>query len=65
MSTEMRELTADEIDEVNGGLVISVNLGFVKAYVTVTPHGVSGGVKVGDGKWQGGSIFYDDLPKPA
>lgn len=63
MSTEMRELTADEIDEVNGGLVLSVNLGFVKAYVTVTPDGVSGGYQVSGGKWHGGAIFYDDLPK--
>jgi hypothetical protein len=60
---EVRALTADELDAVTGGLVIDLNLGFIHAYATVTQDGVSGGVKVGDGKWHGGSIFYDDLPK--
>jgi hypothetical protein len=60
---KVQELTADELDAVTGGLVIDLNLGFIHAYATITPDGVSGGVKIGDGKWHGGSIFYDDLPK--
>ena len=58
-----RELTADELASVTGGLVIDLNFGFFRAYATVTDAGVSGGVKVGDGKWHSGAIFYDDLPK--
>jgi len=40
-----------------------LNLGFFHAYATVTKDGVSGGVKIGDGKWHSRAIFYDDLPK--
>jgi hypothetical protein len=34
-----------------------INLGFVKLAGSITPDGVSGHVKVGDGDWHGGSIF--------
>jgi hypothetical protein len=61
----LQELTADEIDTVAGALGIMINLGFVKLAGSITKDGVSGHVKVGDGKWQGGSIFFPDPPKPA
>ena len=59
----VRELTADELAAATGGLVIDLNFGLFRAYATLTDHGVSGGVKVGDGKWHSGAIFFDDLPK--
>ena len=65
LANGLQELTADEIDSVAGALGITINLGFVKLAGSITEHGVSGHVKVGDGKWQGGSIFFEDLPKPA
>jgi hypothetical protein len=46
----LQELTADEIDTVAGALGIMINLGFVKLAGSITKDGVSGHVKVGDGK---------------
>jgi hypothetical protein len=64
LATGLQELTADEVDSVAGAFGIVLNLGFVKLAGSITPDGVSGHIKVGDGEWHGGSIFYDDLPKP-
>ena len=65
LANGLQELTGDEIDSVAGAFGIVLNLGFVKLAGSITEDGVSGAIQVGDGKWHGGSIFYDDLPKPA
>ena len=65
LANGLQELTADEIDSVAGALGIMINLGLVTLAGSITKDGVSGHVKVGDGKWQGGSIFFPDPPNPA
>jgi hypothetical protein len=57
MSTQVRELTADEIDSVNGGFAIVIDLGFVQAWASVNDGGIGGGIKVGDGEMHGGTIW--------
>lgn len=57
------ELSAEELDAVAGGAKLDLNLGFAKLYVSITDHGVTGGVKVLDGKWKSGTIWFEDLPK--
>jgi hypothetical protein len=65
LATGLQQLSADEIDSVAGALGIVINLGFVKLAGSITEHGASGHIQIGDGPWHGGSFFYDELPKPA
>jgi hypothetical protein len=62
-NTEMRELSSEEIDAAAGAAAFSLDLGFIKLSMSQTDHGVSVGWKSPGGKWQGTTIFYDDLPK--
>jgi hypothetical protein len=63
LATGLQELTADEIDSVAGALQLRFETGGLKFHLSMTDHGITGSVKVGDGKWHGGTIWYDDLPK--
>jgi hypothetical protein len=62
-ANQISELSAEELDAVAGGLQFDLNLGFAKVYLSVTDHGVTGGVKVLDGKWKSGTIWFEDLPR--
>jgi hypothetical protein len=53
----MRTLTADEIDAAAGAL--RLNLVVVQFDVSLTKDGISGAVKVGDGPWHGGTIWFN------
>jgi hypothetical protein len=61
-NTEIRDLTADEIDLASGALQFGINLGLVRLHLSLTDAGVKGAVKVGDGEWHSGTIWFDDLP---
>ena len=54
----LTELTDDELDSVAGAFHISLNLGFAKANLSITDAGATGAVKVGDGPWHGGTIWF-------
>jgi hypothetical protein len=61
-NTEIRDLTADEIDLASGALQLGLNLGLVRLHLSLTDSAVKGAIKVGDGEWQSGTIWFDDLP---
>jgi hypothetical protein len=62
-ANQIGELSAQELDAVAGGLQLDLNLGIAKVYLSITDHAIGGGVKVLDGKWKSGAIWFEDLPK--
>ena len=62
-NTELRELNANEIDAVAGAAAFVLNIAGFTLAMSQTKDGVSVNWKTEGGKWQGTSIFYDDLPK--
>lgn len=57
---DIRELTAEELNAIAGGSVhVGISLGWIGFRVDITDHGMSGSVKVGDGKWHRGTIWKE------
>jgi hypothetical protein len=57
---DIRELTAEELNAIAGGsLHVGISLGWIGFRVDITKDGMSGSVKVGDGKWHQGTIWKE------
>jgi hypothetical protein len=58
--SDIRELTAEELNAIAGGsLHVGISLGWIGFRVDITKDGMSGSVKVGDGKWHQGTIWKE------
>src|SRR5262245_8327546 len=55
---DVRELTANEIDSVDGAAQFDLNLGLIRFHLSVTSDGITGSYKVAGGSWHGGTIWF-------
>jgi hypothetical protein len=62
-NTEMRELSAEEIDAAAGAAAFFLDLGLIKLSMSQTDAGTSVNWQSPGGKWQGTTVWHDELPK--
>jgi hypothetical protein len=55
---DLRELTAAELEAVGGGMAGTLNFGLFEICASLTKDGFTGGIKIGDGPWHGGTIWF-------